>query len=362
MTREATAGGGGELHVLVVDDSAVARHVISALLGAAGGIRVTTAADGLLALDRLRRERPHVVVLDLEMPRLDGLAFLRQAMAEHPVPVAVCSGSTGRGTDAALRALSAGAVEVLAKPALNLRHGAGEAGEMLLSAVRAAAASRVGRRAASAAVPARVPPRPALSTPAGAPRADLVAIGASTGGTEALRRVLVELPPEAPPVLVVQHMPAGFTDALARSLDADCRVRVVEARGGEAVVPGTVLLAPGGRHLSVRRIGGRLLAQVAHGEPVKRHRPSVDVLFRSAAQAVGGRGVGVLLTGMGDDGADGLLEMRRAGARTIAQDEASSVVWGMPREAVLRGAAGEVLSLDRIGASLRALRAAEAAA
>src|SRR5688500_6919840 len=212
----------GELHVLVVDDSAVARQVISALLGAAGGIRVSTAADGLLALERLRRERPDVVVLDLEMPRLDGLAFLRRALEEHPVPVVVCSAATGRGTDAALRALSAGAVEVLAKPALNLRDGAGAAGETLLAAVRAAAASRVGRRApsaqasiSSAAPPA--PPRIAAADPRHAPQ--VVVIGASTGGTEALRRVLAELPADGPPIAIVQHMPAGFTEALARSLD-----------------------------------------------------------------------------------------------------------------------------------------------
>lgn len=352
---------GNELHVLVVDDSAVARHVISALLDAAGGFRVSTAADGQLALNHLRRERPHVVVLDLEMPRVDGLSFLRTAMAEHPVPVVVCSGLTGRGTEAALRALSAGAVEVLAKPALNLRESAGQAGEMLLAAVRAAAASRVGRRAAAAPAPTPVPLRPALPTPAGSLRAEVVAIGASTGGTEAIRRLLVELPPESPPIAVVQHMPAGFTEALARTLDADCRIRVAEAKGGEALEPGVALIAPGGRHLSIRRVGGRLTAQVTLGEPVRRHRPSVDVLFRSAAQAAGRSAVGVLLTGMGDDGADGLLEMRQAGARTIAQDEASSVVWGMPREAVLRGAAEEVLPLDRIAGALRVLRAAEAA-
>lgn len=360
MTIEARAAApaGRELHVLVVDDSAVARRVISALLDAAGGFRVSTAADGLVALGQLRRERPHVVVLDLEMPRLDGLAFLRQAMAELPVPVVVCSGITGRGTEAALRALSAGAVEVLAKPALNLRDGAGQAGEMLLAAIRAAAASRVGRRAAADPSPVRPT---AFPTPANALRTELVAIGASTGGTEALRRILVDLPAESPPLAIVQHMPAGFTEALARSLDADCRVRVVEAKGGEPLAAGTVLLAPGGRHLAVRRVGGRLVAQVSAGEAVKRHRPSVDVLFHSAA-VVGSRAVGVLLTGMGDDGADGMLEMRVAGARTIAQDEASSVVWGMPREAVLRGAAGEVLSLDRIAFALRALRPAEALA
>jgi two-component system chemotaxis response regulator CheB len=361
MTRNVRAGETGELHVLVVDDSAVARQVISALLGAAGGIRVSTAADGLLALDRLRRERPHVVVLDLEMPRLDGLAFLRRAMEEQPVPVVVCSATTGRGTDAALRALAAGAVEVLDKSALNLRDGAGAAGETLLAAVRAAAASRVGRRASSPPSPTPSAPPPTLSPtdPRQAPQ--VVVIGASTGGTEALRRVLAELPADAPPIAIVQHMPAGFTGALARSLDADCRVRVAEARGGEILETGTVLLAPGGRHLSLRRVDGRLAAQVSDGAPVSRHRPSVDVLFRSAAAAAGPRAVGVLLTGMGDDGADGLGEMRLAGARTIAQDEASSVVWGMPREAVLRGAAGEVLSLQRIGAALRALRAAEAA-
>lgn len=352
----------GELHVLVVDDSAVARQVISALLGAAGGIRVTTAADGLLALDRVRRDRPHVVVLDLEMPRLDGLAFLRRTMAEHPVPVVVCSGLTGRGTEAALTALSAGAVEVLAKPALNLRDGAGPAGEMLLSAVRAAAASRVGRAPSPYAAPPAGPVAAAVVPRASAAGVEVIAIGASTGGTEALHRVLVQLPADAPPVAVVQHMPAGFTEALARSLDAACRVRVAEARGGEALVPGTVLLAPGGRHLVLGRTQGRIVARVEDAEPVKRHRPSVDVLFRSAARAAGARALGVLLTGMGDDGADGLLEMRRAGAHTIAQDEASSVVWGMPREAVRRGAAVDVLALDRIGAALRGVRPAEAAA
>jgi two-component system chemotaxis response regulator CheB len=355
----ATARPGG-LHVLVVDDSAVARHVISALLGTVGGTRVSTAADGLLALDRVRRDRPDVVVLDLEMPRLDGMAFLRRVMAEHPVPVVVCSGLTGRGTEAALHALRAGAVEVLPKPSLNLREGAGVGAQALLAAVRAAAASRVGRAQPSFTAPA-APARPAFFPSPAGPRVELIAIGASTGGTQALRPLLAGLPEDAPAVAIVQHMPAGYTEALARSLDADCRVRVTEARGGETLVPGTVLLAPGGRHLSLRRVGARLVAQVTDGDAVKRHRPSVDVLFRSVA-ATGARAIGVLLTGMGDDGADGLLEMLRAGARTIAQDEASSVVWGMPREAVLRGAAGEVLSLDRIGAALRAVRAVEAAA
>lgn len=354
------AAGRGALHVLVVDDSAVMRQLFTELLGGEPGIRVTTAADGVFALNRMALARPDVVVLDLEMPRLDGISFLEQVMARDPVPVVVCSSHTGRGTEQALRALAAGAVEVLSKDALAARADPAGAAATLRRAVRAAAAARP--RSAHAAAPRQTPPSAGTGPETAAPhRWRLVAIGASTGGTEALRQVLSALPADAPPVLAVQHMPAGFTAALARSLDLDCAVHVAEAAGGEELRPGRVLIAPGGRHLSVRRSGGALRAVVSDGEPVARHRPSVDVLFHSVAREAGAGAVGVLLTGMGDDGAAGLLEMRRAGAATVAQDEATSVVFGMPAEAIARGAAGSVLPLPRIaGALLTLARAAPA--
>lgn len=342
----------GVLQVLVVDDSAVVREVVSAVLGQEPDLRVTTAADPIIALDKMRAARPDVILLDLEMPRMDGLTFLRRVMATDPIPVVVCSAAATRGADAAIRALEEGAVDVIAKPQLGVRDFLHESAVALTDAVRAAARARVPRpQAAGGAAPAVGPAR--LVAPP-LPDRRIVAIGASTGGTEALRAILTALPADAPGVVVVQHMPERFTAAFAARLDGLCRVEVKEAVTGDRLIEGRVLVAPGNRHTTVRRSGSVFVADVADGPLVSRHRPSVDVLFRSVARAAGEAAVGVILTGMGSDGADGLLEMKLAGAATIAQDEATSVVFGMPGEAVARGAVDEVLPLDRIPAAILA--------
>ncbi len=343
------------MKVLVVDDSAVVRQALSAILGGAG-MEVAVAADPVIARHKMLGSRPDVVVLDIEMPRVDGLTFLREIMAQAPLPVLVCSGLAGPGTEVALQALEEGAVHVVAKPRLGVKGFLEDSARDLVEAVRGAAQARPRRRAAQppprlradAVLPVRRPPALQSTT------LKVVAVGASAGGTEALRVLLEALPPDAPGLAIVQHMPEVFTGAFARRLAQGCRVEVKEAQDGDRIGSGRALIAPGNRHLAVQRSGAHYLARLLDGPLVSRHRPSVDVLFRSAAQAAGRNAVGVILTGMGDDGAAGLLEMRQAGAHTIAQDEASCVVFGMPKEAIARGAAAEVLALDRIaGAVLR---------
>jgi two-component system chemotaxis response regulator CheB len=345
------------LRVLVVDDSAVVRQALSLILAQAG-MSVSAANDPLIAMEKMRRARPDVIVLDLEMPRMDGLTFLQRIMAEDPIPVVVCSGLAGPGTEVALHALEEGAVDIVAKPRLGVKGFLEDSARRIVHVVRAASEARVRRRAA----------RPAIARKLGADavlprdRAPLrviretthkvVVVGASTGGTEALRELLVEMPPDAPGIAIVQHMPEVFTAQFAKRLDQACRIEVKEARSDDRLVPGRALVAPGNRHLVVRRSGALYFVDVVDGPPVSLHRPSVDVLFRSAALAAGPNAVGVILTGMGDDGANGLAEMKAAGARTIAQDEATSVVFGMPREAIMRGAVDEVLPLPRIAATV----------
>ena len=344
MTLEPALG----LSVMVVDDSALARQVLSTLLTAAG-MQVQVAHDPLFALQKMERWRPDVLVLDLEMPRMDGLTFLRLLKKGHDIPVVVCSAVTEERGEKALRALEQGAVEVVTKPKTGLREFLYESAIILVDAVRAAAQtrpaferSRVGR--------APDLPRPALPRR----RADrlLVAIGASTGGPEAVRRILADWPSDGPPIVVVQHMPEGFTRPFAARLDESSRIDVREAKSGDVLESGLALIAPGGRHLSVRRRLDRLLVEVADGPLVSRHRPSVDVLFRSVAEAAGSQAVGVLLTGMGDDGANGLRIMKEAGAPTLAQDEASSVVFGMPKAAIDVHAVDEVLPLERMAEAI----------
>jgi two-component system chemotaxis response regulator CheB len=334
-------------HVLVVDDSAVVRQAFSMLLSRV--FTVDTAADPLIASRRIERRRPDVIVLDLQMPRMDGLTFLRQIMRTDPIPVVICSVAAARGSETAMRALEEGGVDVIAKPAIGVREFLAESALMLVDTIAAACHARVGR------------PRPRLSPPqfpsAGTAPVDtrasaVVAIGASTGGTEALRVVLESLPRDAPPVVVVQHMPPGFTTAFAKRLNETTAMEVKEAVSGDAVIPGRVLLAPGNRHLALCRSGASTFVQVFEGELVSRHRPSVDVLFRSVARTAGANALGILLTGMGDDGAAGLLELRNAGASTVAQDESTSVVFGMPKEAIKRGAAGQILPLHEIAAAI----------
>ena len=352
------------IDVLVVDDSAVVRQLMINLLVPAAGIRAHTASDPLVAMAKMRRHRPHVILLDLEMPRMDGITFLKQIMATDPIPVVVCSGFADPGTTLAMRALAAGAVDILPKPKLLASGGLEDNG--LLDVVRAAAQAKVGppRVQRSTTLSGWMPPQtrkpapePAASRPGTTglhrvPSDTVIAIGASTGGTEALKEIMRAMPHDAPGIVIVQHMPAGFTAAFAEHLADICRMEVREAAGGERIVRGRALLARGDRHLLVQRRGFDLVVEVNDGPPISRHRPSVDVLFRSVAEAVGPRAVGVILTGMGADGADGLLTMKRAGASTIAQDESTSVVFGMPKEAIDRGAVDVVLPLPRIAAGI----------
>jgi two-component system chemotaxis response regulator CheB len=313
---------------------------------------VAAAADPLIAMEKMKRIRPDVILLDLEMPRMDGLSFLRKVMAEDPIPVVVCSGLAGPGTEAGLRALEEGAVEIVTKPKLGVKGFLEESATILVDAVRAAAHARLRTRRSPR--PTSAPSGRQLVSPAAGSAAlrvttdKVVAIGASTGGTEALRELLEALPPDAPGVVIVQHMPEVFTRAFADRLARICRVEVKEAADGDRVIEGRALIAPGNRHLRLHRSGAHYAVEVADGPLVCRHRPSVDVLFRSVAQAAGPNAVGVILTGMGNDGARGLLEMRRSGAATIAQDEATCVVFGMPKEAIAAGAVADVLPLQKI--------------
>lgn len=356
------------LRVLVVDDSAVMRQVTSQVLSRDRAIEVVLAADPLIAMEKMARARPDVILLDLQMPRMDGLTFLRHLMATDPLPVVICSGLAGRGSREALLALEAGAVDVVEKPQIGVRAFVEESALALIDTLRGAAeaghALRSRRRAPSSA--SLLPPSllakpwPAGSGGASQPpaqlslaeRSRLIAIGASTGGTEAIAAVLEQLLPDCPPVVIAQHMPAGFTAAFARRLDSCCRIEVKEAEDGEPLVRGRALIAPGGRHLSLRRAPSGLCAEVTDGPLVSRHRPSVDVLLRSAAACAGSGATGVLLTGMGEDGARGLKAIRDAGGMTIAQDEATCVVYGMPRAAVELGAACAVLPLHEIAGAL----------
>jgi two-component system chemotaxis response regulator CheB len=336
------------LDVLVIDDSAVVRQSMAAVLARRPGTFVAAASDALIGLRKIRERRPDVIVLDLELPKMDGLTFLRKLMAEDPIPVVVCSTLAGPGTEAAIRALEEGAVDVIHKPTLGARQFIEESVTQVIDAVEAAFASRPVRRSRRPAPPAFTK-LPLLRTTTDR----IIAVGASTGGTEAIREILESMPPDAPGTLVVQHMPELFTAAFARRLDQLCRIEVREARHGDRVTEGLALIAPGNHHLRLLRSGAHYLVEVTSGPPVSRHRPSVDVLFQSVAQAAGPNAVGALLTGMGDDGAEGLLAMLRAGAATFAQDEASCIVFGMPREAILRGAAQHVVPLSRMGDALR---------
>jgi two-component system chemotaxis response regulator CheB len=348
------------ISVLVVDDSAVVRQLITSLLSADPTFRVTAASDPLVAMTKMRQSRPHVIILDLEMPRMDGLTFLKRIMAVDPIPVVVCSGHARPGTKRAMRALEAGAVDIALKPRVSL--GGTVDDTALVDVVRAAAQARLGpRRVASPtliglgeAAAARPEPPPVRPAAARGSTQKIVAIGASTGGTEALRDVLQAMPADAPAIVVVQHMPEGFTAAFAEHLNSICQIDVSEARSGDVISPGRAFIAPGNRHLRVVRRPGQLVVELSDTPPVSRHRPSVDVLFRSVAESSGSHAVGVIMTGMGADGANGLLEMKRAGAVTIAQDEATCIVFGMPKEAIDLGAVDLVLPLRRIALGILA--------
>jgi two-component system chemotaxis response regulator CheB len=341
------------LNVLVVDDSAIVREVMQQIL-ATDEFAVTTAADPIIATQKLRGVRPDVVILDLAMPRMDGLSFLRTIMADDPLPVVVCSALAQLGSaDTAMRALAEGAVDIVAKPRMGVRGFLEDSATTLADTLRAAAQATIRKRAShrnSRRPPA--PPKPAPSAPRFLLSESLVALGASTGGTEALAALLSALPEDAPGVVVVQHMPEGFTEAFARRLNGLSPMRVREAVDGDRIEQGLALIAPGGRHTMVRQSAGGWQVRVADGPLLSRHRPSIDVLFQSVAEAAGAASVGVLMTGMGRDGSQGLAAMKRRGAWTIAQDEGSCVVFGMPKEAIALGAASEVLPLSRIAAAI----------
>ncbi|WP_444813384.1 protein-glutamate methylesterase/protein-glutamine glutaminase [Variovorax gracilis] len=310
---------------------------------------VGTAADPLVARDLIKVTNPDVLTLDVEMPRMDGLEFLEKLMRLRPMPVVMVSSLTERGSEIALRALELGAIDFVTKPRLGVRDGLLNYTELITGKIRTASAARLlpSRATAAAKVPVDAPPEALLRSPLLSTE-KLIIIGASTGGTEAIREVLQPLPPDCPAVLIAQHMPAGFTKSFAQRLDGLCRITVKEAEHGERVLPGYAYIAPGAFHLSLARSGANYVAQLDQEPPVNRHRPSIDVLFDSAARHAGKNAIGMILTGMGKDGAEGLLRMRKAGAFTLAQDEASCVVFGMPKEAIALGAADEVAPLGEM--------------
>jgi two-component system, chemotaxis family, protein-glutamate methylesterase/glutaminase len=355
---------GKKIRVLIVDDSASVRQTLTSVLSEDPEIEVIgSASDPFVAARRIAEEVPDVITLDVEMPRMDGITFLRKLMSQHPVPVVMCSSLTEAGSETLLQALEAGAVDVILKPKLDAANALAEAHVRICDAVKGAAKARLEARPA--------PRRPSgpekkltadvmLPPPVGGKAMartteTVICIGASTGGTESLREVLEVLPASAPGIVIVQHMPEKFTAAFARRLNTLCEVEVKEAQDGDAVIRGRVLIAPGNHHTLLERSGARYHVSVREGPLVSRHRPSVDVLFRSAARSAGSNAVGVIMTGMGDDGARGLLEMRTAGARTIAQDEASSVVFGMPKEAIARNAAEKIVPLNTIAREILSL-------
>jgi two-component system, chemotaxis family, protein-glutamate methylesterase/glutaminase len=345
-----------KIRVLIVDDSAVVRQTMSEVLSSDPAIEVIgTASDPFVAAERMKDEIPDVILLDIEMPRMDGLTFLQKIMSQHPIPVIICSSLAEEGAQNTFKALEYGAVDIIAKPRMGTKQFLEESCILLCQAVKAAASARL-----QISSPSRVV-EPKLTADAILSRArsgvletteKVVVIGASTGGTEALRSLLEVLPPDAPGILVVQHMPEVFTRAFANRLDSLCEITVKEAETNDTVLRGRALIAPGNHHMLLKRSGARYYVDIKDGPLVSRHRPSVDVLFRSAARYAGQNAVAVIMTGMGDDGARGMLEMKEAGAATIAQDEATSVVFGMPNEAIKRGAVDEVLPLDAIAGTI----------
>jgi len=343
--------------VVVVDDSALVRSLLSAIINRQTDMEcVGTAADPLIAREMIRTLNPDVITLDVEMPRMDGIDFLGKLMRLRPTPVVMVSTLTERGADVTLRALELGAIDFVAKPKVGVADGLRLLADDITDKVRVASKAHMRRpTAASAAATAKPGDKP--NAPVAAigrlSTEKIVFIGASTGGTEATKEVLVNLPADCPAVLITQHMPAGFTKSYAARLDGLCRIRVAEARDGERILPGHAYIAPGGvAHLSVERSGANYIARVVEGETVNRHRPSVEVLFKSAARVVGPNAVGIMLTGMGADGASAMKEMRDAGSHNLVQDEASCVVFGMPKEAIAAGAANEVLPLTQIAPRL----------
>jgi two-component system, chemotaxis family, protein-glutamate methylesterase/glutaminase len=348
------------IKVLLIDDSAVVRQVLQQLLSAEPTIEVIgAAADPIFAMERMKVQWPDVIVLDVEMPRMDGVTFLHKLMQERPTPVIICSTLTEAGAQTTLDALAAGAVAVIAKPKIGLKQFLNDSVQELIGAIRMAAQAKV-RRISNGSGQSIKPP--AVTTKHSAdvilpPAGDralsrtterVVVIGTSTGGTQALQQILTALPAVCPAIVIVQHMPPNFTAAFAERLNRLCRITVKEAQNNDRVVAGCAYIAPGGKHMLLQRSGAQYHVELKQGPPVSRHCPSVDVLFRSAARSAGPNALGIIMTGMGDDGAHGLKEMLDAGAKTIAQDEASCVVFGMPKEAIRLEAVGRILSLDAL--------------
>jgi len=339
--------------VLIVDDSALMRQVLQQVLESDPDLEVVgTASDPYVARDKIKALNPDVITLDVEMPRMDGLTFLEKLMKGHPMPVVMVSSLTERGCDTTLRALSLGAVDFVTKPKLDMRTGTLDLAEEIRAKVKAAASVRVVARRTTN-------PSPALHAAASSPYLaqikathKIVAIGASTGGTEALKDLLEVLPADFPAIVIVQHMPEKFTAAFAKRLDGICKINVKEAADGDRVLRGRALLAPGGKHMLLVRHGAEYSVKITDTEPVNRHKPSVDVLFDSVAEHAGNNAVGVILTGMGNDGARGMLAMKKAGAFNVAQDEASCVVFGMPKEAIAAGGTDEVHPLSKIAPAI----------
>jgi two-component system chemotaxis response regulator CheB len=352
MMNEKIAGGaaGAPIRVLVVDDSALIRSVLREIIGSQPDMEVVgVAPDPIVAREMIRRLDPDVLTLDVEMPRMDGLDFLEKLMRLRPMPVVMVSTLTERGSEITMRALELGAVDFVTKPKISIQNGMQDYADTIADKIRAAARARIRRTPPPAAAGSAA--APALLQSLGnqlASSEKLIIIGASTGGTEAIKEFLIQMPPDCPGILIVQHMPEGFTRSFAQRLDGLCRIAVAEATHGERVLPGHAYLAPGHSHLLLARSGANYVTVLDQGPPVNRHRPSVDVLFRSAALHAGKNAVGVILTGMGRDGAAGMLEMRQAGAWNVAQDEASCVVFGMPREAIAAGATHETAPLKEL--------------
>lgn len=349
------------INVMIVDDSAVVRQVLSEIFTASSGITVMdVATDPIVAMEKMKQHWPDVIVLDVEMPRMDGITFLKQIMASRPTPVVICSSLTQKGADISVQAMAAGAVEVIAKPHAGVKQFLQDSNNLLVQAVKAAATARMSRMRSLPPTPLETRPKLSADAVLAAPTGQqmfqtterIVAIGTSTGGTQALEAILTTLPRTCPGLAIVQHMPEKFTASFAERLDRLSEIEVKEAATGDRILPGRALIAPGGKHMMIKRSGAYYQVEVVDGPLVSRHKPSVDVLFRSAAKFAGRNALGIIMTGMGDDGARGLKEMHDAGAKTIAQDEDSCVVFGMPKEAIKLGAADEVMPLDNIAKAI----------
>ena len=354
----------GKIKVLIVDDSAVVRQVMTALLAKEPSIEVIGAAsDPIFAMARMNQDWPDVVLLDVEMPRMDGITFLKKIMSVRPTPVVICSTLTEKGAETSMQALAAGAVEIVTKPKVGLKDFLTSDGALIINAIKAAAQADMRHMKAMTSVRPIMPKRTLDDLPKstegytrsiGTTTDRFVAIGTSTGGTQALQAILTQLSRVAPGIVIVQHMPEKFTGAFAERLNTMCEIEVLEAKHGDRIIPGRALIAPGGKHLAVKLSGAQYQVEILDGPPVNRHKPSVDVMFRSVAKYAGKNALGIIMTGMGDDGARGLKEMFDVGARTVAQDEQSCVVFGMPKEAIKLGAAEKIVPLTSIAGIIEA--------